>query len=108
MRNPSSPQPSRISSSPLSPAMDRVLSAAVRDPKRSYSVDTYANEVTDSYGMDTVGRQEDSQVGNNVEWADCDEEQPENRVNSNYRLRYTQLQWMIIVSKVIVRTDWKG
>ena len=47
--------------------------------------------------MDTVDRQEDSQVGNNVEWADCDEEQPENRVNSKYRLRYTQLQRMIIV-----------
>jgi len=73
MRNASSPQPSRISSTLLSPAMDRVLSAAVQDPKCSYLVDTYTNKVTDSHGMDTVDRQEDSQVGNNMEWADCDE-----------------------------------
>jgi NACalpha-BTF3-like transcription factor len=88
--------------------MDRVLSATVQDLQRSYSVATYALEVTDPCGMDAVDGQEDSQVGNNMKWADCDEEQHENKVTPKYHLQYSQLQWMIIVSKVIVRTIWKG
>jgi len=91
MRNASSPQPSRMSCLPLSPAMDRLLSATVQDQKCTYSVATSAHEATDPCGMDAVDG-EDSQVGNNVEWANCDEEQAENQVTPKYHPRYSQLQ----------------
>lgn len=107
MRNASSPRPSRMSYPPLSPSVDLTLSSTVPDPKRPYSVATSGHDVTSPCGMDVVGGEDGMQVGNNTEWANSEEEHPDNQVTPKYHVRYSQLQWMIIVSKLIARTDWK-